>query len=287
MPSPSPKSVVPRYTLRHGDAALVLKEYPAHYFSGVLCDPPYEGVVAYGKHGGNAWEKTVQGPLAYAAGSTDLWSEVFRVLKPGAYVLAASASRTYHRIASHIEAVGFEVVDQVDWLYTASMPNVQLFGKGRGSRLWPAKEPYVLACKPREGTMVANLRKHGIAGLSVEECRTAAGDLPRNVLFHKDVRRMLGIPRDARHYFFSAKAGGKERVGVTHPTLKPLALCEYLARLIRPTKGGAMLVPFSGAGSEVIGALWAGWPEVVGVERELQYVKQARKRVPKWCPGVV
>ena len=64
-----------------------------------------------------------------------------------------------------------------------------------------------------------------------------------------------------------------------HPTVKPLALCEYLARLILPPKPGVLLVPFAGSGSEVVGALRAGWPEVVGIEREAEYVEIARRRV--------
>lgn len=38
-------------------------------------------------------------------------------------------------------------------------------------------------------------------------------------------------------------------------------------------------MPFAGSGSEVVGALRAGWPEVVGIEREAEYVEIARRRV--------
>jgi DNA modification methylase len=64
-----------------------------------------------------------------------------------------------------------------------------------------------------------------------------------------------------------------------HPTVKPLALCEYLARLIMPPQPGAILVPFAGSGSEMIGALRAGWPAVVGIEREPDFVEIAKRRL--------
>ena len=51
-----------------------------------------------------------------------------------------------------------------------------------------------------------------------------------------------------------------------HTTVKPLSLTKYLATLIKPPTGGRLLVPFSGSGSEMIGALQAGWEYVEGVE---------------------
>jgi len=64
-----------------------------------------------------------------------------------------------------------------------------------------------------------------------------------------------------------------------HPTVKPVALTEYLARLIIPATGGKMLVPFSGSGSEMIGALNAGWGSVTGIEREQDYAGIAVNRL--------
>lgn len=47
----------------------------------------------------------------------DFWRLVYRVLKPGGHVLAFSASRTYHRMACAVEDAGFEIRDQIDWIY--------------------------------------------------------------------------------------------------------------------------------------------------------------------------
>jgi len=71
----------------------------------------------------------------------------------------------------------------------------------------------------------------------------------------------------------------------SHPTVKPLALTEYLARLILPPVEYAprrLLVPFAGSGSEMIGAYQAGWDEIVGVELSPEYAEIAEKRLKYW-----
>jgi len=67
-----------------------------------------------------------------------------------------------------------------------------------------------------------------------------------------------------------------------HPTIKPLKLCEYFARLILPPARGdprCLLVPFAGSGSEMIGALRAGWDHVFGIEISAEYVALAEARL--------
>ena len=67
-----------------------------------------------------------------------------------------------------------------------------------------------------------------------------------------------------------------------HPTVKPLSLTKYLANLIKPPTGGRLLVPFSGSGSEMIGALQAGWEYVEGVEITEEYIPIAEARIKYW-----
>ena len=67
-----------------------------------------------------------------------------------------------------------------------------------------------------------------------------------------------------------------------HPTVKPIALTTYLARLLLPPAGGRMLVPFAGVGSEMIGAALAGWPASVGIEIDPEYARIARARIRHW-----
>ena len=71
-----------------------------------------------------------------------------------------------------------------------------------------------------------------------------------------------------------------------HPTVKPLSLTKYLATLIKPPTGGRLLVPFSGSGSEMIGALQAGWGYVEGVELTEEYIPIAEARIKYWLSRV-
>lgn len=68
-----------------------------------------------------------------------------------------------------------------------------------------------------------------------------------------------------------------------HPTVKPLEILRYLATLVLPPKQEAItrriLVPFSGSGSEVIGAIQAGWDEALGIEMEPKYNEMAEARM--------
>ena len=71
----------------------------------------------------------------------------------------------------------------------------------------------------------------------------------------------------------------------SHPTVKPIDLTRWLATLLLPPEEYAprrILVPFSGSGSEMIGASLAGWEEIVGIEMEEEYVEIAEARLKHW-----
>jgi hypothetical protein len=73
----------------------------------------------------------------------------------------------------------------------------------------------------------------------------------------------------------------------THPTVKPIDLARYFATMLLPPpredgQPRRLLVPFSGSGSEMIGALLAGWDEVVGIEMSQEYCEIARARIARW-----
>lgn len=90
----------------------------------------------------------------------------------------------------------------------------------------------------------------------------------------------------------------RQMIGSNHPTLKPLELTRWAARLILPPMGpeatairerttgshGRLLVPFSGVLSEAIGAALAGWPEIVAIEYSDSYVAQGASRWRAWGP---
>jgi site-specific DNA-methyltransferase (adenine-specific) len=101
---------------------------------------------------------------------------------------------------------------------------------------------------------------------------------------------------EADFLIYRAKADRAEReIGMApgercqHPTLKPISLAAYLAKLILPPpredgEPRRLLVPFAGAGSEIIGALRAGWEEVVGIELDPEHVEWAAARVQGDAP---
>lgn len=71
-----------------------------------------------------------------------------------------------------------------------------------------------------------------------------------------------------------------------HPTVKPLALTRYLATLLLPPAEYAprrIFIPFSGVGSEAIGAMQAGWEYVQGVEITEEYLPIAQARAEYWA----
>lgn len=96
-------------TLYHGNCFDVLKALEANSIDSCVTDPPY-GLSFMGK----SWD--------YDVPKKEIWQEVLRVLKPGGHLLAFFGSRTYHRGVVQIEDAGFEVRDQIMWLYGSGFP---------------------------------------------------------------------------------------------------------------------------------------------------------------------
>ena len=145
-----------------GDCLELLPTLPENSIDACVTDPPY-GLEFMGK----AWDHGVPG--------VELWREVFRVLKPGAHLLAFGGTRTYHRMVCAIENAGFEIRDQIQWIYGSGFPkshNMKDEWQGWGTALKPAHEPIVLARKPlSEKTVAANVLKWGTGGLNIDGCR--------------------------------------------------------------------------------------------------------------------
>lgn len=78
-----------------------------------------------------------------------------------------------------------------------------------------------------------------------------------------------------------AGAGRTGNVRNNHPTLKPVSLTTWLAKLLKPPgEGRNIIVPFAGTGSEMAGALRAGWTTVLGIEMGAEYIPIANRRIP-------
>lgn len=89
-------------------------------------------------------------------------------------------------------------------------------------------------------------------------------------------QRRLDSGNTAR-FFYCAKVSAAERGSSIHPTMKPLALMEYLIRLVCPANS-LLLDPFAGSGSTGLAAATLGLSSVL-IEADPGYCQQARNRL--------
>ena len=106
------------WQLEQGNCKELIKDLEDNSIDSIVTDPPYElGFM------GKKWDNS---GIAY---DVELWSECLRVLKHGGHLLAFSGSRTYHRMAVAIEDAGFEIRDQIQWVYGSGFPKSHNIGK--------------------------------------------------------------------------------------------------------------------------------------------------------------
>jgi DNA modification methylase len=102
--------------LYNNDCLDKLKELEDNSVDSIVTDPPY-GLSFMSKQ----WD--------YDVPSQEIWEQCIRVLKPGGHLLAFAGSRTYHRMAVRIEDAGFEIRDQIMWVYGSGFPKSHDVGK--------------------------------------------------------------------------------------------------------------------------------------------------------------
>jgi DNA modification methylase len=172
------------YRLECGNSKDLLKKIESNSIDSIVTDPPYElGFM------GKKWDNT---GIAY---DVELWAECLRVLKHGGHLLAFSGSRTYHRMAVAIEDAGFDIRDQIQWVYGSGFPKSHNISKaidkmegvesakewdGWGTALKPAHEPICVARKPLIGTVVENVLQYGTGGINVDGCRVGSEEIKTN-----------------------------------------------------------------------------------------------------------
>jgi len=101
----------PTFTIHNGNCIEVMRTMADNSVDSIVTDPPYELNFM-----GSKWDNT---GIAF---NVEVWTEALRVLKPGGHLLAFSGSRTYHRMAVAIEDAGFQIRDQIMWLYGSGFP---------------------------------------------------------------------------------------------------------------------------------------------------------------------
>lgn len=155
--------------LVHGESQEELGWLEENSIDAVVTDPPYglgkepdamemlRDWITKGAHEikgkgfmGKSWDAFVPQP--------NLWKEVFRVLKPGGHVLAFYGSRTFDVGVLAMRIAGFEVRDQLDWLYFSGFPKGKNISKAIDVSLGFEKE---------RGTIPTTGGLHGGSGITV------------------------------------------------------------------------------------------------------------------------
>lgn len=214
------------------DAPQLVTEPPA----AIICDPPYGLGLA-------EWDQDVP--------DVEAWEALLSIVEPGTPLVAFGARRTSHRLATRIEEAGWEIDDQLVWLYGQGRPA----GK---AKVKPAHEPAVVAVAPGEPLRV-----------DVEAAR-----IPYEKGYkHRQLNSMCGSGKvfgGQRRYPFKTNPGGRWPATVTHDgealvgaqanyfycakhrkapylTPKPVALMRWIVRLLG-AQGKPVLDPFCGGG---------------------------------------
>lgn len=209
-----------------GDCLETLRTLPDCSVDSVVTDPPYgirfmgkswdgediEARAAYrasmpshaaacGPNGGHRsvaaeagkYDLTPESMRAFQSFTLEWATECLRVLKPGGHLLSFAAARTYHHMAVGIEMAGFEIRDQIMWVFGSGFPkshNLKGEHAGWGTALKPAHEPICMARKPFTCTVAANVAEHGTGALNIDACRVGT----------ESTRRPIGKPLNSGAY---------------------------------------------------------------------------------------
>ena len=137
----------------------ILKTFPDNSIDSVVTDPPYglgkepnaievlQSWITKGYHEikgkgfmGKEWDAFVPQP--------NFWKEIYRVLKPGGYVLSFAGTRTYDWMVMAVRLAGFEIRDMIAWLYGSGFPKSMDVSKAIDKSLGAEREITKKESKP-------------------------------------------------------------------------------------------------------------------------------------------
>lgn len=191
-----------KITLLAGDCREVLNTLPESSVDSCVTDPPYHLtsiVKRFGKDGSAPAQFGTDGAFSRAsrgfmgkewdggevAFEPETWAAIYRVLKPGAHLLAFGAPKNFGFMQYAIGKGGFEIRDVLAWIFGSGFPKSHNIGDGWGTALKPAYEPIIMARKPlSEKTVAANVMRWGTGAINVDGCRVET--LPRKTGTKKD-----------------------------------------------------------------------------------------------------
>jgi hypothetical protein len=196
-----------KYKIYNEDAVEWARNYQKGKFHALLCDAPYhltsivkrfgkknsapakegtDGVFRRASSGfmGQTWDG---GDLAFRP---ETWEAFGEVLYPGAFGMAFSASRNWHRMAVAIEDAGFILHPTIFlWAQGQGFPkatnpskSLKKLGNRDDAEIWeghryglqalkPAVEPIIIFQKPYEGRPLYNIVETGAGALNIDAAR--------------------------------------------------------------------------------------------------------------------
>ena len=187
----------------------MLKKLGDNTYDGCLSDPPY-GLTSIGKRFGKADSqppKTDKGAIgAYgrlakgfmgqtwdsSVPSIEVWQEIHRVSKPGAYLLAFGHPRSFHRLMCNIEDAGWVLRDCIMWIYGSGMPKGRCIDKDIDKKLGAERKVIGKYTHPRsieQGKLVDNTWGEGSMNSTLQGY---GGD-------ERSLRKRLEITEPATH----------------------------------------------------------------------------------------
>lgn len=209
-----------KYTILHGDCLDRLKELPDNSVDSCVTDPPYglskepdisevltkwlngeEYDHGHGGFMGKAWDSFVPHP--------DIWSEVFRVLKPGGHALVFAGTRTQDLMTISLRMAGFEVRDVIEWLYFSGFPKSmdvsKSLDKRERGRLITQKIKHFRESRGLSMTELANLV--GVGANNIHDWEVG-GHSPGERRWN-DIKLKLGVSDEEEKAFEREKVGEK------------------------------------------------------------------------------
>jgi len=246
--------------IHHGDAIELLKQLPDNSTDLIFADPPYNlqlkgdlfrpdrsKVSAVNDH----WDKF--GSFRSYDEFTEAWlHECHRVMKNTGSIWVIGTYHNIFRVGTILQNTGFWILNDIVWIKTNPMPNF------RGTRFNNAHETLIWATK----------------------------SMTSKYTFHYRTMKSFNDDLQMRSDWLIPICNGAERVKENgrkaHSTQKPEELL-YRIILASSNPGDLVLDPFAGSGTTAAVAKRLG-RNFIGFEREMNYVRLARKRVEETEP---
>ena len=288
--------------LFNGDSAEVLKELKDNSVDLLATDPPY-GISFMGK----GWDKVLP--------PKEVWSECYRVLKPGSFIAVMSSPRSdvLYRMIKDLEDAGFDMsFSPILWTYhngfpkasdTSKMIDKRLGVKGEVIGEYENSIPQITPWKDVERFESKNQITAPATDLAKKYEGSKLGFQPKPAVEHiiigmkphgsksyiDNVLNYEALPESVKMtypFLQVPKPPKKEKdlgasVKVSHPTIKPVKLMSYIITLFT-REGDWVIDPFLGSGTTGIASKLLN-RNFIGVEREEEYFEiiQQRLDVPR------